>query len=440
VAVEELFFVNAASLERLQYVGFRGHEAPDGRSLGSYEAFRELMKRIPTPEIPKNPRLDFTQLAEEVTRFFVGREGVLKALAEAVRARPAPYLVLRALPGMGKTALLGRLHLQNPPRTQGELNSGDRWVFHFCANVDGRNSPTVMIRSLVAQIADATGLQDKELVRAALKSTDLKELRDTHLPTVLHAAAATLAMGERLVLAIDAIDEGFGGEDPIGTVLPRVLPENVVAVLSWRVDGDGRNPRVEDALRHLAPAARYVVPGADPLRGLTRENLADFVAQVKAMEDPLDDSNESPAAVLNALWDASRTDTGDADPFYLRFVAQGAETGRVDLARAETIPASLDDAFEEEWTSLPTSRDFALHRVLVWLAVLREHGTDPLLAELLAKETAQEFTPDDVAVLRVQAGKLLVYDGDRYTLFHDRFRRFLVGEQKDPLDIEAAGG
>ena len=34
---------------------------------------------------------------------------------------------------------------------------------------------------------------------------------------------------------------------------------------------------------------------------------------------------------------------------------------------------------------------------------------------------------------RRKAGKLLVYDGDRYGLFHDRFKRFLVGEQEDPI-------
>ena len=34
---------------------------------------------------------------------------------------------------------------------------------------------------------------------------------------------------------------------------------------------------------------------------------------------------------------------------------------------------------------------------------------------------------DDIAQLRSQAGKLLVYDGERYNLFHDRFRTFLVG-------------
>jgi hypothetical protein len=35
--------------------------------------------------------------------------------------------------------------------------------------------------------------------------------------------------------------------------------------------------------------------------------------------------------------------------------------------------------------------------------------------------------------VRRKAGKLLVYDGDRYGLFHDRFKRFLVGVQEDPI-------
>ena len=37
--------------------------------------------------------------------------------------------------------------------------------------------------------------------------------------------------------------------------------------------------------------------------------------------------------------------------------------------------------------------------------------------------------PVDIALMRVQAGKLLRYHGDRYGLFHDRFRAFLVGDQ-----------
>jgi hypothetical protein len=471
VTLDELFFLNAGTLERLSYVGFRLPDALDAKSLGSYEAFREMMKKIPAPALPENPRLDFTQLAAESTRFFVGREDVLGALAEAVRTRPAHYAVVKALPGMGKTSLLARLYQAHPPAparaAEGEAPRGDRWCFHFCGNVDGRNSPVVMMRSLMTQAADAVRMPQEER-GTYLKSTDLKELRDEHFPALLARVASKLAEGERLVLAIDALDEGFGGEDPIASALPRVLPENAIAIVSWRVDESGRNARVDDAFQQVAAESRHAIAGADPLRGLTQENVADFIARVRhalaagradEQPDTLADANTDGAdtqaaaqagaapeelpieafaprpEVLDAVWRAAHTPTG-ADPFYLRFLAQGAETGAVDLERAESVPSSLDDAFEESWLALPTDHDFALHRLLIYLGILREPGTDALLADLLTRERPDaKVSPDDVAALRIAAGKLLVYDRDRYSLFHDRFRRFLVGEQKDPLDV-----
>jgi hypothetical protein len=103
------------------------------------------------------------------------------------------------------------------------------------------------------------------------------------------------------------------------------------------------------------------------------------------------------------------------------------------LDRAETIPANLDDAFEEMWMGLPTDYDFLCHRVLFLLAILREPGTDELVAEIIARDTGAELTPTDIAAARLKVGKLLVYEDDRYSLFHDRFKRFLVGDQPDPL-------
>jgi hypothetical protein len=78
--------------------------------------------------------------------------------------------------------------------------------------------------------------------------------------------------------------------------------------------------------------------------------------------------------------------------------------------------------------------------MLLLLGILREYGDDELVAEFISQDPAhgQPVSAQDIAVVRQSLGKLLVYDGDRYGLFHDRFRRFLVGEQKDPI-AEALG-
>ena len=109
VDFDELFFLNAGSLERLSYIGFRAAGHLDGKSLGSYDAFRALMAKIPTPPIPKDPRCDFSGMAEFHSRLFVGRGPVLDELTGAVRERTHQYVVMKALAGMGKTAIFASL-------------------------------------------------------------------------------------------------------------------------------------------------------------------------------------------------------------------------------------------------------------------------------------------------------------------------------------------
>ena len=126
---------------------------------------------------------------------------------------------------------------------------------------------------------------------------------------------------------------------------------------------------------------------------------------------------------------------GYADPFFLRFVIDGVEKKQFSLSRKETIPTSLDAAFEQMWLTLPSDHDFLAHRLLLNLGIMKDFGDDTLFAELFNKQYPdQNFTVEDIAAQRIKTGKLLIYDGDRYTLFHDRFRTYLVGEQEDPIE------
>ena len=72
--------------------------------------------------------------------------------------------------------------------------------------------------------------------------------------------------------------------------------------------------------------------------------------------------------------------------------------------------------------------DFLCHRLLLTLGIMRDHGDDELFAELFNRDETYlpntSLTSQDIAEQRIKIGKLLTYDGDRYTLFHDRFRHF----------------
>lgn len=443
VDIDELFFLNAGSQERLSYIGYRSADQVDGKALGSYDAFKAFMAKIPTPPIPEDPRIDFASLAAFHSRLFVGREGLLHEIAEAVAAGEHQYVVLRALAGMGKSAVCASL-LQAvlnlrvdegervPSAADGLVRAQDKWACHFCMPTGGRDSPTVALRSLIAQICDHF-----DLPRERWLSQDVDELKDEKFPALLARVGPQLEEGARLVVLVDALDEGIGGEsESVPSCLPGGTYQNVVFLLSYRVDQERQNRRVEAQMQHLPAERLLALEHANPLSGLDEGDVDRFLARLAEVFEV----EEATGPTRAVVWDAASRDavagfSDGADPFYLRFVADGVQQGTVRLDRPETIPGSLDDAFEHMWMGLPSARDFLCHRVLLTLAIMRDYGDDELFATLFNRDRPADdtLTPNDVAAVRVQAGKLLVYDGDRYGLFHDRFRVFLVGEQRDPI-------
>lgn len=424
--LDDLFFLNNGSTERSSYVAFRVPQHLDGRKLGTYEAFRSFMDAIPVPPPQPEPRIKFDELAAFHSRLFVGRVELLEELDRFVRERPAPYGVVKAFAGMGKTAVFTRLyerHHQYRP-----IPSGDRWIFHYCMATAGRNSPYIALRSMIAQLCDAF-----ELPRQNWLKTDIKELKDQYFPLLLGQVSGLLKEGERVVLVVDALDEGIGvEEESVPSVLPAHLPDGVVGLISYRVNDEEHNPRVEQAIAHIPAERLQTLEHANPLRGLNRDNVESYLARASGRESV-------PEISVDAVWEASSSELRDsADPFFLRLFNEELEAGRIDIERPETFPASLEEAFDELWLSLPTEHDFLIHRLLGYLAVMREYGDDELFAELFNRQRNKELAPlhsSDIARLRVKAGKLLVFDGEKYGLFHDRFRRFLVGEQPDPLEM-----
>ena len=426
------FFVNAANAERLSYIGYRSADQMDGKTLGSYEDFKVFLAKIPIPPMPPDPRIDFSELAEYHTRLFVGREDVLGEISTQIRKKSHGYVLLKALPGMGKTAILANLFKKHAHPSMKEVQKGNRWVFHFCSALGGRNSTIVALRSLIAQICDTFGIDRKLWL-----DEDLEKLKDEKLPYLLGNVAGKLTKNERLILVIDALDEGFGAEqESIPAALPTHLPEGVVVILSWRVGKDGINTKVNEALKALPKELIQNLESANPLTGLTREDLDLYLSKLHKNFGVAPATFEGTEAAWQAATADSTKEHPAADPFYLCFLADGTQTGSIRLDRPETIPCNLDEAFESMWMDLPTDRDFLAYRLLLYLAVMRDYGEDALFAELFNSECPDEppLLPDEVAAIRIRIGKLLIYDGDRYNLFHDRFRRFLVGEQTDPID------
>jgi hypothetical protein len=330
VETDELWFLNSGSLERLAYIGYRSTAIADGKGLESYGAFKRLMADLPAPPIAADPRFDFSDLAAFHERHFVGRAGVLEEITNFVRKRPSSWGVITALPGMGKTALLSMLFARHRVHRSFAVTAYDCWAFHFCSTVDSRNSPTVALRSLVAQLCDFAGEE-----RGKWLSTDLDQLRNRCFPDLVGLVASGLTEGGRLVLVVDALDEGFGAEpESVGSALPCLLPHNAVGLLSWRVASPtAHNERVEQSIKQIPVTELTYLASASPMAGLERVDVERFLSRLGEAPTP------SPTlATVEACWAASTADAGlGADPFFLRLVADGVGTGAIRLLiNAET--------------------------------------------------------------------------------------------------------
>ena len=424
VAFDELFFLNAGVAERLDYIAYRYARNVGGRALGTYDDFRRFLQRLPAPVMPRDPKIDFGDLVAYHYSLFVGRRAVLDEIASFIDEPPAPYAILTAQGGMGKTAILAQLHGQYESALASGKPCSNRWVFHFCMSVEDRGNAVVALRSIIARVCEQVGLP-----AVAYLSNDFEVLRDRFVQLLQHTAAR-LRPAERFVLAVDALDEGLGtnSSQSLLRAFPSQLPPSIVMLLSYRVGLDGSNTAVERSLSHIPCDSRRALSSASPLPGLTPEDVATFLGLAAP-------GIEIPKATVAAVCAAADRESAGIDPFYLRFVAEGIARGRIQMYRPESVPISLDEAFDKLWLELPAARDYLVHRLLCTLAIMQDYGDDLLFADLFSRSLpagVEPLTPLEVASLRAQAGKLLVFHGDRYGLMHERLRRYLVGTTSGP--------
>ena len=85
------------------------------------------MKQIPTPPIPKNPRISYFDLAEFHSRLFVGRNELFMEINKFIRERPTPYVFLKALAGMGKTAFIAKLYELHASKNEKKIPRPSYW-------------------------------------------------------------------------------------------------------------------------------------------------------------------------------------------------------------------------------------------------------------------------------------------------------------------------
>lgn len=225
----------------------------------------------------------FENLIAEKTTGFVGREYVFSAIERFLESNQEGYFLIQGSPGSGKTAIVA------------EYVKRTGCLAHFNSSREGLSSASQFVESICTQLATRFSIAETTSRSAVLDDS-------RRLALNLKAAVEALPFGEKLVIAVDAIDEIDPSSYPPRAnplYLPATLPDRVYFILSGRT-GSNQDFRFQDNVtifdldqrkeESTADIRKYVLEaGRHPNveawlahQGLALQTFADIVSDTSA--------------------------------------------------------------------------------------------------------------------------------------------------------------
>jgi hypothetical protein len=342
----------------------------------------------------------FDSFIADRTKGFVGRQFVFEALDAflADERQESGYFIIRGEPGIGKSALIAYL----------VKNWG--YIHHFNIALQAINRPRQFLSSICAQLIDLFKLEHPTVPDDAYESGAL-------LNELLAEAGNKLERDERLVVAIDALDEvdatGVSGRANL-LYLPESLPTGVFVVVTTRPKHDMHlrvtNSRTLDLEADSAGNVRDV-------REYIQSHLSD-----KQMQKRLVAWGTTPEQFTEAMLKKS-----EGNFMYLRHVLPAVKAGRFMHGRLDELPDGLLAYYRSHWAQM---REQDAATIVCVLAAVKEAVSVDQIAAFT------ELDPDWVRQV-VREWREFLYEergteaGHLYRVYHATFQEFLK-EEVDP--------
>ncbi|MEG4111430.1 MULTISPECIES: ATP-binding protein [unclassified Microcoleus] len=345
---------------------------------------------------------EFRSLIEEKIRTFCGRQFVFKAFQDFLKEKPHGYFTIIGDAGMGKSSIVAK------------YVSEHKSPCYFNILVEGRNRPELFLKSIRQQLIDRY---------------QLPNLENADLPTLLANVARQLTLGERLVIAVDALDEveQEPGENLLH--LPTTLPDKVYFLLT-------RRPY------HLGKKRLSVSPGVpvkeldlrdDQYVNFNQDDIKEYILFVLNAESDYKDGLRKwiqERGILDAIFVEQLAKKSENNFMYLRYVLPAIAKGDYNDLDLKQLPDGLQEYYQNHWVRMGLE-DKPGQLMEIVLYILLEIGT-PIDCEMIAG-IAKEDKCDVEAVLDewVEYLKKQKVDGEFcYGIYHASFLDFLKAKRE----------
>lgn len=345
---------------------------------------------------------EFESLIAEKIKTFCGRRFVFDTFQQFISENPHGYFTIIGDAGMGKSSIVAK------------YVSEHKSPCYFNILVEGRNRPELFLKSIRQQLIDRYQLPNSE---------------DADLPTLLAKVAGQLTLGERLVIAIDALDEveQEAGENLLH--LPTTLPDRVYFLLTRRPYSLGRKrmslspgvPVKELDLRDN----KYVNSNQDDIKEYIR-----FVLNTDSdYKDRLRNWIQT-RSIPDTTFVEQMADKSENNFMYLRYVLPAIAKGDYNDLSLKQLPDGLQEYYQNHWVRMGLeAKPGQLMEIVLY--ILLEIGT-PIPCEMIAG-IAKEDECDVKAVLDewVEYLKKQKVDGEIcYSIYHASFFDFLKAKRE----------
>ncbi|MEG4105124.1 ATP-binding protein [Microcoleus sp. S13_C5] len=341
---------------------------------------------------------EFISIIEEKIRRFCGRQFVFETFEQFITDNPHGYFTIVGDAGMGKSSIVAK------------YVSEHKSPCYFNILVERRNKPELFLKSIRRQLIDRYELPNSE---------------DADLPTLLAQVAGKLTAGDRLVIAIDALDEveQESGENLLH--LPTTLPNNVYFLLTRRPFNLSQRRL---AVSPGVPVKELDLRDSDYVH-FNQNDIKQYIQYVV-----INPESEYKDALRKWIQTRSITDTifveevakkSENNFMYLRYVLPAIAKGDYNDLSLKQLPDGLLEYYQSHWVGMEMEANPGQLMEYV-LYILLEIGT-PIPCEMIAGiAKVDECDVGKVLDKWVEYLKKQNVEGEIcYTIYHASFLDFL---------------
>ncbi|MEG5171381.1 NACHT domain-containing protein [Microcoleus sp. B3-D7] len=265
---------------------------------------------------------EFRSLIEEKIRRFCGRGFVFETFQQFITENPHGYFTIVGDAGMGKSSIVAK------------YVSEHKSPCYFNILVERRNRPELFLKSIRRQLIDRYQLPKSE---------------DADLPTLLAQVAGKLTAGDRLVIAIDALDEVE--QEPGGNLLhlPKNLPNHVYFLLT-------RRPYSLDKKRLLVDVPEKELDLRDEKYvNFNQEDIKEYIRFVINTDSDYKDGLKNwiqTRKVPDTTFVEEVANKSENNFMYLRYVLPAIAKGDYNDLSLRQLPDGLQEYYQNHWVRM----------------------------------------------------------------------------------------